>query len=371
MTSTVPRSWAEIDLSALRHNAQVARELAGPGGRVMAVVKADAYGHGAETVAWELLRTCGIRDFGVANVSEGREIRNVVGEEGRIELLSPALRPEFATVVQLRLTPWISNASEARGYAALAEIIDRLPVVVEVDTGMGRTGVLPADLPALLAVIRSEPSLRLAGLATHLPSSDEEADFTRGQLEQFAHIAALNPALEPEFRLQSRNSAGVLGYPPGEGETVRAGLMLYGVSPLPSLQSRLRPVLTWKTRLSLVRDLPAGWSISYGRTHRLAHDSKVGTLAAGYADGYHRSLAHHGTEVLVRGQRCPLLGRVTMDQMMVDVSQVPGVQAGDEVVLLGRQGSEEIPASEVAAKAGTIPWEIFTGLSRRVGRTYV
>lgn len=371
MTSSVPRSWAEIDLSALRHNAQVARDCAGPGGRVMAVVKADAYGHGAETIAWELLRACGVRDFGVANVNEAREVRNVVGQEAGIELLSPALRPEYASAVQLRLTPWISHLAEARAYAALASPLDPLQVVVEVDTGMGRSGVLPADLPALLAGVRQAPSLRLAGLATHLPSSDEEPDFTRGQLEQFAHIAQSNPALEEEFRLQSRNSAGLLGYPRGEHELVRAGLMLYGVSPLPEQQARLRPVMTWKTRLSLVRDLPAGWSISYGRTHRLTRDSRIGTLAAGYADGYHRSLAHRGTEVLVRGVRCPILGRVTMDQVMVDVTDLPEAQAGDEVVLLGRQGGQEIPATELAAKAGTIAWEIFTGLSRRVGRTYV
>jgi alanine racemase len=244
-------------------------------------------------------------------------------------------------------------------------------VVVEVDTGMGRTGVLPAGVAELLDVIAKLPTLRLVGVATHLPSSDEDFAFTNSQLAAFDRIRRELPAPDQEFRAQARNSAGVLGYPASDGEFVRAGLMLYGVSPLADRQRLLRPVLTWKTRVTLVRDLPAGHGISYGRTFITPRPMRVATLAAGYADGYMRSLADKGAEVLVHGRRRRLLGRVTMDQMMVDASDAPDIVVGDEAVLLGRQGEDEISAAEVADRAGTIAWEIFTGLSPRVTRVYL
>ncbi len=245
----------------------------------------------------------------------------------------------------------------------------RAPFAVEikVDTGMGRMGVLAADLPALRARVEGLPALRLAGVVTHLPSPDEDAAFTTEQLERFAQLATNLP---PGVHIQAQNSAGLIGYPRDGCNLVRPGLMLYGSSPLPDFQSRLRPALTLKTRVTLVRDLPAGWGVSYGRTFVTPRPMRVGTLAAGYADGYQRHLSNAGTDVLVRGRRCPLLGRVTMDQIMIDLSALPEVGPGEEVVLLGRQGREEILAAELAQRAGTIPWEIFTGLTTRVGRYY-
>jgi alanine racemase len=377
MTAMIPasvRCWAEIELDALSHNAKVARDLAGPGSRVLAVVKADAYGLGAVEVSRHLAAKGGVQDFGVANVAEAEALRAVLPPEVSIELLSPALPAEWPGIARLDLTPWVSSVEEARGYARAALEVERIgpiSIVVEVDTGMGRTGVLPAGLSELLGAIAKLPALRLVGVATHLPSSDEDFTFTTAQLAAFDRIRRELPAPGPDFRTQARNSAGVLGYPAVEGELVRAGLMLYGVSPLAARQELLRPVLTWKTRVTLVRDLPAGHGISYGRTFITPRPMRVATLAAGYADGYMRSLADRGAELLVRGRRHPLLGRVTMDQMMIDVSDAPEVSVGDEVVLLGRQGGAEISAAEVAERAGTIAWEIFTGLSPRVTRVYL
>ncbi|OAI42117.1 hypothetical protein AYO41_01160 [Verrucomicrobia bacterium SCGC AG-212-E04] len=368
------RCWAEIHLDALTHNVDVARELAGRDSRVLAVVKADAYGHGAVPLARHLATKCGVRDFGVANVGEAELLRATLGANVSIELLSPALPAEWPGVARLGLTPWLSTADEASGYAAAAAAVGRsepLPVVVEVDTGMGRTGVLPGGLSALLAVIAQRPVLRVVGLATHLPVSDEDVEYTRNQLARFDEIKQALPVLSPDFRAQSRNSAGVLAYPASDSEIVRVGLMLFGASPLPESPVRLRPVLHWKTRVTLVRDMPAGHGVSYGRTFLTPGPMRVATLAAGYADGYPRSLAHKGTDVLVRGRRHPLLGRVTMDQMMIDVTDAPEVAVGEEVVLLGTQGEEEITAIELATRAGTIAWEIFTGLSHRVARVYL
>ncbi|MDP9292413.1 MAG: alanine racemase, partial [Verrucomicrobiota bacterium] len=166
------------------------------------------------------------------------------------------------------------------------------------------------------------------------------------------------------------NSAGILRFSAHSRAIVRAGLILYGVSPLPEFQKLLEPVMTLKTRVTLVRDLGAGRGISYGRTFITPSPMRVATLAVGYADGYPRHLSNTGAEVLVRGNRCALLGRVTMDQIMIDVTALPGVEIGDEAVLIGRQGSNEIPAAELAQKAGTIPWEIFTGISSRVARVF-
>ena len=164
------------------------------------------------------------------------------------------------------------------------------------------------------------------------------------------------------------NSAGLIGFPAQAGDMVRAGLMLYGSAPRPEFQPRLRAAMTWKTRIALLRTAPAGHGISYGRTFKTVQPTRIATLAVGYADGYRRHLSGRGAEVLIGGRRCPVLGRVTMDQIVADVTALPAVEVGDEVVLMGRQGAEEIPAAELAEKAGTIAWEIFTGLGRRVER---
>ncbi len=368
------RCWAEIDLGAIRHNARVALAHAGPGARVLAVVKADGYGHGAGPVARALAADGLVRDFGVANVAEAAALRAVLPDAASIELLSPALPAEHAEVARLEVTPWLSTPEETRAYAAVAAGRSApLPVVIEADTGMGRSGVLPEGLAAVIVAVMESPALRLAGIATHLPSSDEDDDFTRAQLAGWETLKQGIGDRGLKIDFQSRNSAGLLGFPPapGGGEIVRAGLMIYGASPRPESQALLRPALAWKTRVTLVRELPAGHGVSYGRTFRTPRPMRVATVAAGYADGYPRILAGRDTAVLVRGRRAPLLGRVTMDQMMFDADAFPDLAPGEEVVLLGRQGAEEIPAGELALKAGTIAWEIFTGISPRGGRLHL
>lgn len=376
MTATAPhfpgRCWAEIDCAALRHNAGVVRELVGPATSILAIVKADGYGHGMIPAAREFSAATGENFFGVANTTEAAELQ-AHRPRAHITILSPALPVERAEIVHRRWLPWISSVEEAADYARLAAACygpegAPLEVEIKVDTGMGRMGVLETGLTALQDRIAALPALRMIGLVTHLPVPDEDDAFTVAQLARFD---SLSTAFGPAARRHAQNSAGLIGYPRDGRNVVRPGLMLYGSSPIPEFQRRLRAPLTFKTRVALVRDLPAGHGISYGRTFVTPHPMRVGTLAVGYADGYKRHLANAGTSVLVRGRRCPLLGRVTMDQIMIDLSALPAVAAGEEVVLLGRQGDEEIPAAELAGRAGTIAWEIFTSLTHRVPRYYL
>lgn len=364
------RCWAEVDGAALRHNAAVARALAGPGAALLAIVKADGYGHGMIPVARELAAGGDVECFGVANVSEAARLQEAL-PGFNITLLSPALPGEREEIVERGLRPWVSSGEEAHAYARAAETVRGtggapFEVEVKVDTGMGRMGVLEEGLPALLGAIGQLPALRLTGVVTHLPSPDEDEAFTQAQLQAFGHLTGAAPAA----RRHAQNSAGLIGYARGDCNVVRPGLMLYGSSPIPAFQARLRPVLTLKTHVTLVRDLPAGRGVSYGRTFITPGPMRVGTLAVGYADGYPRRLSNAGAEVLVRGRRCPVLGRITMDQTMIDLSALPEVAPGEEVTLIGPDGGETILAAELAARAGTIPWEIFTGLTARVGRCY-
>lgn len=364
-----PRSWAEIDLGALRHNATVARQQSG--GEVMAIVKANAYGHGAVPVARALSGVAVM--FGVANLHEAEELR-AGGITEPVLLLSACLPEEEEPALRQGFHVCVSTLEEAASLAALAATSGvKAHAHVIVDTGMGRMGFPEqswdgAAVQSLLAL----RSIVWEGMASHLPSPDEDAAFTRSQMARFARCVetARNAGLQPRW-IHVANSAGLLGYAEQRGvcNLVRPGLMLYGVSPLPEHQLLLQPVMTWKTRITLIRELPAGHGISYGRTDILKRPTKVATLACGYADGYPRQVSGKGAQVLIHSTRCPLLGRVTMDQTMVDVTGLERpAQVGDEVVLLGSQGGESIDAVEVAQKAGTIAWHVFTGITARVER---
>jgi len=323
------------------------------------VVKANAYGHGIANVV------AAIRDrvqmFAVANLTEAKELRALCEQD--ILILGPALPEERAEIVRADFIPVISSFEEAFAYADIGSVRTHLVV----DTGMGRIGIWQDDFDREFEKISRLQNVKLVGIGTHLPSPDEDADFTRAQLARFAEIAKRSglPVVN------ALNSGGILGYPEFAADLVRAGLVLYGSAPIPEFQPLLQQPMTWKTRVLLLREHGAGRSISYGRTFVTEKPMRVATLAVGYADGYHRTLSNRGAEVLIRGQRCPVLGRVTMDQIMVDVSALPAVEIGDEVVLLGRQGNEEILAAELAQKAGTIAWEIFTSVSYRVPRVVV
>ena len=362
----VDRSWVEIDMAALRHNLQVLRNRAAPGVRVAAVIKADAYGHGLATVARALDADADL--FAVANVAEAQAARTA-GATKPILVLGPALPEERCALVRGGFIPSISTAGEAGAYAALVPAGSRLPVHLVMDTGMGRIGLWGDEVQPVLDAVRGAPSLELAAISSHLPVADDDPAYTEDQIARF------NRELHERFGSTGVpaalfNSAGVLrfGSRAAGADIIRAGLAMYGISPIPEWQNRLIPALTWKTRVSLVRLVGPGRSISYGRTFITPREMLVGTLAVGYGDGYRRHLSGNNAEVLVGGVRCPLLGRVTMDQIMVDLTKVGQVLPGEEAVLLGRQGGEEILASELAAKAGTIAWEIFTGIGPRVSR---
>jgi alanine racemase len=266
--------------------------------------------------------------------------------------------------------PSISDLAEAQAYSALAVRLGLVaPVHLIVDTGMGRIGTWEEEAPAFVQQVQRLAGLQIAGLASHLPVADEDETYTREQLTRFWKLVDhLRAHGLPDCPVHIENSAGGLGFRDSAGDLVRAGLMLYGSSPLPADQPLLRQAMTWKTRITLVREVGPGRGISYGRTFITSRAMRVATLAVGYADGYRRHLTGRGAEVLIRGRRCALLGRVTMDQIVVDVSELPDARAGEEVVLLGCQGGEEILARELAEKAGTIAWDIFTGIGRRVHR---
>jgi alanine racemase len=366
--ATALRSWAEINLAALKHNLAALRTHVAKTS-VMAVVKADAYGHGVSHVVQALAPE--VEMFGVANLTEARSIRQIL--EASVEtpadipvfILSPALPAEREAIVREGFVTAVSSVEEAAAYAAHGAV--RLHLAL--DTGMGRMGVWQEEAIEVARAIRRLPAVELTGICSHLPVADEDDAYTQNQLHRFDELAqAIASECSPAPLIHVENSAGAIAFPAHARGLIRAGLALYGVSPRPEFQPHLQPVMTWKTRITLVRELGSGRSVSYGRTFITDAPTRVATLAVGYADGYPRHVSGRGAHVLIRGQRCPVLGRVTMDQIMVDVSSVEGVVPGEEVTLLGHDGAEEISAVTLASWAGTIAWDIFTGIGPRVVR---
>jgi alanine racemase len=357
------RCWAEIDRSALRHNASVVRERIGSA-ETLAVVKADAYGHGLIGVAQALASDAQL--FGVANLEEALKLRGSLAHP--IVVLGPALPNERSTIVERGFIPTVSSFAEAQEF-------DRAgPVAVnfKIETGMGRMGVLESEAIAVFRQVAALANIKVHSVSTHMPVSDVDATYTRDQLSRLSKIVRQLRAEAPgDYKVHVLQSAGTLAFNEVPFEIVRAGIMLYGISPLPEFQNILKPVMTWKTRIGLIRAMPKGSSISYGRTFITRGQMRVATLTAGYADGYPRHLSNRDAAVLVRGQRCALLGRVTMDLIMIDVSKIDNVAVGDEVVLMGRQDNEEVSCAELAERAGTITWEIVTRIGSRVRRVYV
>jgi len=357
------RSWVEIDTDAIRHNLGVVRANVGGGVEILAVVKANAYGHGAQKIVKALAGDVAV--FGVANLCEAIEVAEA-GTGRDVMILSPCLPGEHQEAVARGFIVTVSSAAEAKAFAQHG----RVRVNFKVDTGMGRAGIWWESAEDELRIVKKDQGVEVHSISTHLPASDEDEAFTRTQLEGFRALAARLRMLAPGTSIHCLNSAGIFRFPESSETFVRAGLMLYGVSPLPEFQGALRSALAWKTRVALVRDLPRGAGVSYGRTFLAEDAMRIGLLPIGYADGLPRMVSGRGAQVLIQGCRCPILGRVTMDQVVVDLSQVNGAAQGDEVVVMGRQGEEEITVTELAQQAGTIPWEIFTGIQERVVRVY-
>lgn len=366
------RCWAEIDLSNLRHNADFLRKEAGDRCGIMAIVKADAYGHGLEHVVSCLMGH--VDWFGVANYQEAKRAFKAAGSQSpSILILSPPTPAEINPIIESGLSASVSSIEEVTAFGeAAARLGTQARLHAVADTGMGRMGSLPDHFGELVATIKDHPNCELEGLETHFPSADDDPDFTRAQIASFSSIIR---ALAPEnaCHLHIANSAGLLGFQRNLSfaTLARPGIALYGISPLED-HAPLRPVMSLKTRITLVRNIPTGTSISYGRTFISDKPMTVATLGVGYGDGYTRYLTGEETHVLIAGTRCPLLGRVTMDQIVVDISHLDEpVACGDVATLIGEQGDESITAKELATRAGTIPWEILTGITSRVERVYV
>lgn len=331
----------------------------------MAVIKAGAYGHGLVRIA-SFMESRKVDFLGIANVGEARLLRQA-GIGSPLYLLGATWEEEREEAVALNTTPCISTLAEARAFDRISSRMGRrLSVHIALDTGMGRGGFLPGDLLMEMPSLERLSSLSLDGIASHLSSADEDGEFTRSQ------IGVFNDTLEKlggpaRFRwVHLSNSAGILGYPPSGCNLARPGLMLYGISPLPEHQKLLANVMSLKSRVSLVRTVPKGHGISYGRSFITTRPTRVATVGIGYGDGYPRHLSGKDAAVLIRGRRHQLLGRVTMDQIMVSLPDDSDVTSGDEVELFGAN----IPVTEIAARAGTIPWEIFTLITPRVVRIY-
>jgi alanine racemase len=361
-------SRVHISLKALAANWRLARQAAGPGRQVMAVVKADAYGHGAVAVSLAL-QAAGCRAYGVAALEEALQLR-AAGVRGELLVLGPVDPRAVAEAARARvgLSFW-SREYLARSQRVLARhpSLPRLRAHLKVDTGMARLGFCPAEaLGALKGFARGAwPCLELASAFTHLACADERRErVTQGQLGAFVSLPW--PA---GLCLHAANSAALLRYPQARLAMARSGILLYGAAePSWSLLARQQqPVLSLTTQVVALRRLPKGRGVSYGHTFTTRRPTTVATLAIGYADGLPRSLSNQA-EVLLGGRRCRILGRVCMDLCMVDASRVPGVRLGQQAVLLGRQGQEQVTAREWARLAGTIPYEILCGLSPRLPR---
>jgi alanine racemase len=365
---------AEIDLEALRFNLEQLKKLAGEKVEVLAVVKANAYGHGAPEVAREL-EAAGARIFAVATTEEGIELR-VSGIRAPILILAGTYADEFDRITANRLTPVIYDLEIARAFNARAEKERmRLPVHLKIDTGMTRLGIPWRQWEAGLEVMGSLKRLRVEGLLSHFSvaegGADEDRAFTEEQVRRFTRCVDLarRKGLSPRY-IHMANSAAA-AREAARFNLVRPGLMLYGYHPSPALRSvvSLKPVLRWKTAVLSLKQAPKGDPVSYGRTFCCPENSLIAVLPVGYGDGYSRLLSGRG-EVLIGGRRAKIAGIVCMDMTMVDVSEIPGVKAGDEVVLLGRQEGDEISAVEIAGWTGSIPYEVLCGIGKRVPRVY-
>lgn len=363
-------AWVEVDLDAIAHNVRALRAAAAPAD-VWAVVKADGYGHGAIPVAVAALEA-GAAGLGVALVAEAVQLRQA-GIDAPILVLSEQPPDAAGDIVAFGITPTVTTAAGADAIAAAARSAGATGVAVhlKVDTGMHRVGAHPDDAAALAEHVAGTGCLHLAGLFTHLAVADEpDRPDTDAQLARFDAVRA---ALPPIDLIHAGNSAAALAHPRAHHSLVRAGIATYGISPGPGVDDAaavLQPALSLKARVSFVKRLAAGDRVSYGLRYALPVDANIATVPLGYADGVRRNLSGLGVDVLIRGRRHPIVGTVTMDQLLVDCGDAD-VAIGDEVVLIGDQGGDRLGVEDWARPLGTIGYEVTCGLSTRLPRVYV
>jgi alanine racemase len=363
--------WLEVSLDDVRHNVQALKRFVGPRTGLIAVVKADGYGLGAVPMARTALEA-GATWLGVARIEEGASLRRA-GIEAPILHLASFQPAQARAMVQYRLTPTIADVETARVLAAAVPFGQELAIHLKVDTGLTRYGAQAGELPALVNELLRSSRLRIEGLSTHFATADEpDLSYARCQLERFralaAHIRALGAA--PTL-YHAANSAATLALPEAHFDLVRPGITLSGHYPSTAGSRRLslRPAVSLRARLARVYELPAGVPIGYGRTFVATRRTRAALVPAGYADGLPRAHSNRAV-VLIHGQRAPLVGRVSMDQCVADVTAIDGVQPGDEVTLIGRQGADEIGLDEYASWSDTIGHEALCRIGSRVPRYY-
>jgi alanine racemase len=361
---------AIIHLDRLARNLRLLGEIAG-GRPLWPCIKANAYGHGADLVAPELV-ALGYDTLCVAHASEAVALREL-GIEVRLVLLSAALPEASESVVEHRLEPVVCTLATLESLSRAARRAGReVAIHLKVDTGMGRVGVRSGEVEDFLARAGGLPGVRVRGLMSHFPRADEaDKTFSRGQVETFRRVCAQIDAHGIEVR-HLANSAGIFDLPESHLDAARPGIAIYGLAPSTHIANprvaELEPVLEWRSRITFLKEVPSGAGLSYGHTFHAPRPSLVATLPVGYGDGLHRGLSNR-MEVLVHGVRCPQVGTITMDQTLVDVTELRGqVEAGDDAVLIGREGDAELRADALAASLGTIHYEIVTSIARRVPR---
>jgi alanine racemase len=364
---------AEIDLKALTSNYRQLQKKIPRGTNILGVVKADAYGHGALPISLELERL-GVHSLGVAISDEAIELRRGGVKTPILILGGVFTSDEVDRVLTYDLTPVVFEKTTLQRLSKAAERSrKKVRVHIKVDTGLGRLGVPVTHWLAFVKEMRRFPWIETEGLLSHFSMTDEDGGvFSRDQWAKFQKAVSVAEGVGVRFKyLHISNSGNLTAFPAFSGNLVRPGIMLYGSYPSPRFRDRikLQPVMTLKTRIHFLKEVPPGTRVSYGGTYVTKRKSLIATLPIGYADGYDCHLANRG-EVLVRGRRVPVVGKVCMDLIMVDVTRVPGVSPGDDVVLMGKQGKERITVEEIAEKVKTIPYEILCSVGKRVPRVY-
>lgn len=368
-------SWAEIDLNALRDNISRVKASLPPHCNLLLPLKANAYGHGLEPIA-KAAHEFGVEWLGLATLREALEIKSYV-PEARILVLGPCEADDVKMLYIHRITPIVVDVENARELAAAAKKMGVvLPVHIKVDTGMGRIGFRIDDGYEDIYAATQLPSLSVEGVMSHFATADEEkVHYAVGQHDRFKHVLSFlrNRGITPQH-VHIANSGGVMNIAHSEYTMVRPGILIYGgyaaSDGMVRADVRTRPLMTWKTRVTMIKEAFKGQRIGYGATHEVQRHTKIATIEVGYGDGYDRRLSDN-SEVLIRGMRYPVVGRISMDQTTVDIGLATDVMVGDDVVLLGTQGEDAITVGELAQRMNTIPYEVLTSLSARVERRYI
>jgi alanine racemase len=373
-----PNTWVEIDRAALLANACACRQLIGPHRRLLALVKGNAYGHGLLETSTVLL-AAGIDMLGIEAVGEAVTLRTG-GVTGPILLVGPIPPANMSLLLSHQLTPLLGSPEQVQMLGEFTrQAACGLDVHLKFDTGMHRQGIMREELPQLLDLLAKYPGLCVSGVATHLARADEAEHpaWTRRQLDRFHDMVAMLAAFGIQAPIRhAANSAAALLWPETHLDMVRLGIALYGFWPGPAVEHAcqekltLCPVMTWKTRVAAVKSVPRGGCVGYSGSYVTTRQSRIAVLPLGYYDGYSHSLSNLG-QVLIHGQRAPVCGRVSMNLMTVDVTDMANVQPGDEVVLLGRQGTATIAAEEMATWLGTIHYEVTTRINPLIPRLVI